>query len=113
MHICTGLTIRSDTNTRFRAHVTAIPALNREFVSDRMVNPVVYTYSMYLHQHYLNSILAMTMCGDGHRFPMSQQSVAQVFRHSDAIFSASLSSHHIGPVIGQGFDGTGHRIKTA
>ena len=46
--LSTGLTIRSDTNTRFRANVTAIPALNREFVSDRLVNPVEETYPAFL-----------------------------------------------------------------
>ena len=39
---CTGLTIRSDTNARFRAGMDVTLALNRVFVSDRMVNPVVW-----------------------------------------------------------------------
>ena len=46
--IHTGLTRRSDTNTRFRAYVTAIPALNPEFVIDRLVNPVYMSFFNFL-----------------------------------------------------------------
>ena len=66
MRSTTGLTRRSDTNTRFRAYVTAIPALNREFVSDRMVNPVEWCH----HKDDLGGVLEEVM-KYGEKFQLS------------------------------------------
>ena len=73
----TGLTIRSDTNTRFRAYVTAIPALNREFVSDRMVNPVCISISNSSGEYYKLRELAPTATGsvDSDRGHVTQPSL--------------------------------------